>query len=185
MPLPPDYDEALRALGRAVKRYEVPAPRRRAVLVGGAAVSLYTDGAVLSGDFDMVISPDTDAEFNAAMATEGFRVEDRPGYLHAGWYHPDHPKYGFQLVTGPLFGGYSDPAKVVRLDIDEESAICVASVEDLIADRLGQQETIRSPMDLSMEQQAKLLKKLAPSLDVAYLSRRVHDEQGNLSRIGL
>jgi hypothetical protein len=155
------------------------------VLVGGAAVSLRTDGAVLSGDFDVVIAAETDRNFEEAMALEGFHKENRSGRLLIGWYHPEYPDYGFQLVTGPLYDGRSDLGKLEKLDLEDNGVIWVASIEDLIADRLGQHKATSSPIFTDMMDQAIILKKLANVLDIPYLRKRVQDEQGDIDILGL
>jgi hypothetical protein len=183
MPFPPDYIAALEALGRVFDLY-----RERtgvdAVLVGGAAAAIYTAGMFQSSDFDVVAAHD-DA-FVSAMLENGFLHEDREGHLLVGFYHPDHPQYGFQQVSGALFDGLSEPGRLVRVIVKttEESAIVLPAIEDMIADRLGQ-HAVAPLSDDSRLRQARALLKLAEKPDIDYLIRRIWDEGGDPALLGL
>lgn len=135
MPLPDDYLPAVEALGRVFATY-AHAKGHSPVLVGGAAAALFTDGAFLSGDFDIVAASDN--AFDEAMRAHGFRREDRHGKLHVGWYHPGHPRYGFQQVSTRLYDGRGEAERSIRVVMASDSAVVLTAVEDLIADRLGQ-----------------------------------------------
>ena len=167
--LPPTYIEVMAYLGRVFQR-------ARGVVVGGAAVTFYTGGAILSGDFDIVIHTNNEV-FAEAMRLEGFVAENRQGHLKIGWYHPDLPSYGFQAVSGPLFDGNSDPFKL-RSARFGGNPVVFASPEDLIADRMGQQ-AVASPTDDSRLMQARLIYRLVPDLDEQYMTRRIEQEGGN------
>jgi hypothetical protein len=181
MALAGEFIKALTRLGRVCELY-----RQRsgfdAILVGGAAVSFYTDGLILSGDFDLVAS--NDEAFDGAMAAEGFVKEHRRGHLLVGWYHPELPEYGFQLVSGPLFDGRADRRRVRIFRLGTESSVALPSIEDMIADRLAQ-ATATSRTDRTMLRQAILLRKLAPDIDRDYLLRRVQEEGGDVSMIDM
>lgn len=84
-------------------------------------------------------------------------------------------------MSGPPFGGLSDPARVEALTFDRGLTVRLIAVEDLIADRLKQQAATRSLSDWQMAKQACLLFRLAGNLDVAYLSKRIRKEQGDVS----
>lgn len=130
----------------------------------------------MSGDFDVVAADDV--AFDGAMRLEGFLPEDRPGHLHLGYYHPDHLQHGFQPVSGRLFDGLADLARIAVVIVGRDGpAIALPSVEDMIADRLGQ-AMVSSPGDPSRLMQARHLYRLAASLDMAYLERRVREEGG-------
>jgi len=147
------------------------------VLVGGAAAAIYTEGQFPSGDFDVVAA--VDPIFRAAMLAQGFIPEGRVGKLRFGFYHPNHPSFGYQQVTGPLFDGRSDNNRLVRVTVTETGdAVVLPAIEDLIADRLGQ-HSVASPTDNSRLLQAKALFKLAESLDTPYLLKRVNEEGGD------
>lgn len=181
MSLPDDYIAALERLAFAFTSY-----RQRtggaAVLVGGAATAIYTGGQFPSADFDVVAVGDQ--QFNAAMAEHGFQREDRPGHLLIGFYHPDHPGYGFQQVSGPLFDGQSDQTRLFRMAVTAPGEITLPSIEDMIADRLGQYAAA-PPSDTSRLQQAKALFSLAETLDNDYLLDRIIAESGDPTLLGL
>jgi len=174
--LSPKYIAALVALGRVCEAYraETGAP---AYLVGGAAVAIFTQGAFHSADFDLVASAED--IFHEIMLAHGFKSEDRRGKLRVGYYHPDHPQFGWQLVTGPLFDGRADKRMAINLAMTKESAVVLPAIEDLIADRLAQYEVNRR--DPSRLHQAELLFQVADTIDMAYLRRRIVEENGDVS----
>jgi hypothetical protein len=174
----PEFIAGLRRLARVFETYAARTGHRP-LLVGGAAASLYSGGAIVSGDFD-VIAP-FDEVFDEAMRTEGFAKEDRAGRLLVGWYHPELPAIGVQLVTGPPFEGRMDARRVVLVGPDEWHGVPVPPVEDMIADRLGQYAADGSP---SMLEQARLLAELAEDVDDDYLRRRVAEEGGDIALLG-
>lgn len=106
------------------------------------------------------------------------------GRLLGGWYHPDFPAYGVEQVTGPLFDGLADQSRLLRLTVREGAAITLPAIEDLIADRLGQQ-AVAGASDTAMLEQARLMFTLAKELDCTYLARRIVEEGGDPSLIGL
>ena len=175
--LPASFVAALSTLARACEAYR-EATGNHAVLVGGAATAIYTAGDFMSGDFDIVAADDV--ALDGAMRREGFLPEDRAGFLHIGYYHPDHPEYGFQPVSGRLFDGLADLARIAVIIVGRDGpGIALPSVEDMIADRLGQ-AMVSSPGDPSRLMQARQLYRLAALLDMAYLERRVREEGGDL-----
>ena len=181
MALPDSYLAILDCLARACSTYR-ERTGSSVVLVGGAATALYTDGEFLSCDFDVIAGADD--EFAAAMLLHGFKREDRPGHLLVGFYHPDHPGYGVQQVTPPLFDGRSDLSRLVRLSVTPPGEVTLPSVEDLIADRLAQ-HAVASPTDTSRLDQARALFALADDPDKDYLVKRISEEGGDPTLIGL
>lgn len=126
MPLPPGYLEALETLAEVFEAYH----RRTGdypVLVGGAAVSLLTDGAFPSSDFD-IVAPASPV-FDEELLKAGFVPERAPGLLHIGFCHPDHPQYGFQQVSGALFDGQSDRKRLIFAVLSTGNRIVLPSVE--------------------------------------------------------
>ena len=118
MPLRPQFREALELLAAATesliaKGYAPP------ILVGGAAVEIYTGGAVTSGDFDFV-SPWRD-EFFAELRAVGFKAPDRPGWLKWALLHPDLD-FGVQVVSKPLMDGKADTNRIMLVDLTAEDA---------------------------------------------------------------
>ena len=181
MALTSEFRAALERLALACAAYEV-ATGSQAVLVGGASATLYTAGAFASGDFDLVAGHD--AAFNDAMRAHGFLPEDRANRLRIGWYHPAHPEFGFQQVSGSLFDGRAEPARLRRLAIRGGGSVTLPSVEDMIADRLGQ-HAVASPTDRSRLLQAQGMLDLAEGLDREYLKGRVREEGGDLGLLSL
>ena len=182
MPLPDDYIAVLDALATACEHYRRATNGGRAVLVGGAAAAIYTDGLFMSGDFDFVAAEDE--ALKAALLASGFLEEDRRGRLAGGFYHPAYPEYGVEQVTGPLFDGRSDRDRLVLIRTSASGEIALPAIEDLIADRLAQHETRGSHTDYSRLEQARTMFRLAQKLDISYLTQRVEQEGGDLSLLG-
>ena len=113
MTLGPQFTEALILLARAVERMEAKGSSPP-VLVGGAAVELYTGGAITSGDFDFVSS--WQQEFLAELKVLGFERPARPGWLQWAVAHPDFD-FGVQVVSGRLMDGKADPKRIRILDL--------------------------------------------------------------------
>lgn len=180
MTLPADYIDLLSELARAFAAYEAETGVWP-VLVGGAAAAIQTAGEFMSGDFDVVAA--NDDAFDKAMRTVGFLADERIGRMSGGYYHPSFPRYGVELVSGPLFDGRADPEKLIRLTINDGS-IVLPSIEDLIADRLGQ-FAVSSASDTSRLEQAKAMLRMAKEVDRHYLKVRIVDEGGDPSLIGL
>lgn len=179
MPLPDDYRALLDILAAACSKYSQATSGGLAVLVGGAAAAIYTDGLFMSGDFDFVAADD--AALRMAMLQAGLLAENRPGYLSRGFYHPAYPEYGVEQVTGPLFDGRADRERLVLITTAQSGEIALPAIEDLIADRLAQHEARGSLTDHSRLEQAKAMFRLAESLDILYLRKRVEQEGGDLS----
>ena len=92
-----------------------------------------------------------------------------------GYYHPELA-IGVELVSGTLFDGRADRAKVRLVTVsDDGKAVPIVAVEDLIADRLGQ--FCSTPQGVKeMLEQAILLFNLAEMPDEDYLDRRIREE---------
>ncbi|MBB2164353.1 hypothetical protein HLH26_07320 [Gluconacetobacter sp. 1b LMG 1731] len=178
MSVPEEFLAALEPLGRACATYR-EITGTDAVLVGGAATVIYTDGAFNSSDFDLVALDDP--AFNQAMTANGFKKEDRPGHLLFGFYHPEHPLFGFQAVSGPLFDGRADRRRLCKMALrDKKATITLPAIEDMIADRLAQ-HAVASPGDSTRLEQARALFALAFECDEDYLRQRVNDEGGDFA----
>jgi hypothetical protein len=168
-----EYLSALRLLSQAFDIAEARgAPRP--VIVGGGAVEYYTGGEIMSGDFDLVETHDTIV--GEALVEVGFRREDRPGFLHRGFYHPEL-LVGVEFVSGALFGGRTDRRRLQVALVDEQQGARVTfpPLEDMIADRLAQYASAPKAHQ-DMLEQAALLTSLAESLDIAYLRKRAYEE---------
>jgi hypothetical protein len=179
MPLPPEYLAALHPLAFAFSAYEAETGYP-AVLVGGAAAAIHTDGAFMSADFDVVAG--NDSAFERAMVAAGF-VDDDKAVHGRGWYHPEHPQFAVEQVSGGYFDGRGDRARCLKLTVRAGAALVLPAVEDMIADRLGQHEVAGG--DMSMLEQARALFALAQGLDLDYLTRRILEETGNPAHLGL
>lgn len=175
--LPDDYVELLHRLAVAFEEYH-RLSGHEAVLVGGAVVAIQTDGAFMSGDLD-IHAPNAQA-FDAGLAKAGFVPEDRSRRLRGGYYHPHFPRYGLEAVSGDLFDGRADRQRFLRLVMGEAGTLVLPSIEDIIADRLGQ-HCSGAVGDDAMLEQARLLFRLADDIDMDYLSRRVVEDGGNLN----
>ena len=73
----------------------------------------WTGGAFHSADFDLIVA--AEERFHEILLQYGFCPEDRAGKLKVGYYHPDYPQFGWQLVTGPMFDGRADTQPTTSL----------------------------------------------------------------------
>jgi hypothetical protein len=166
----PEFEAALRLfaqISESMAARELPRP----ILVGGAAAEFWSTSALATGDFD--ICTPVQPELEEEMQRVGFVRPSGPGALTRGWVHPEL-KLGFEIVADTPMDGNVDAAHVrlVR-PVGEGALFRVISVEDLIADRMGQYAsgTARDRLD-----QARILLALHPDADLAYLDRRVREE---------
>ena len=167
----PEFVEALRLIGSAME--EVRAANLQCpVLVGGAALQLWTTGRYVSGDFDLVGVDPTPME--VALIARGFRREDRPGHLMRGLYHPILD-LGVEFVSGRLFDGNADAERLRLVTVGPGSRVLVIPVEDVIADRLGQY-VANSGGSRALLRQAMLAWSLAVEIDRPYLDERIRTE---------
>ena len=174
MAVRPEFRKALELLAKAIGRIEARG-MKGTVLVGGAAVELFTGGAITSGDFDLV-SPWKDELF-AELGKLGFVQPNRPGWLSNSLLHPDLG-LSVQVVSGKLMDGLADQARIREIDLGPSGRARVIPVEDLIADRMAQGLAGR-PVRKDMQNQAVRLYQLAEGLDDAYLDKRIREETGN------
>ena len=169
-PYRPAFEAALRLFAQVS---EAMAARglSRPVLVGGAAVEYYSGSALTTGDFD-VCSPSQDA-LNEELQRAGFVRPSGVGQLTRGWIHPDF-KLGFEIVASVPMDGTIDRDHILLVeDTGDGSSFAIISVEDLIADRMGQYAsgTAKDRLD-----QAQILFALHPTADLDYLERRIRQE---------
>jgi hypothetical protein len=100
------------------------------VLVGGAVVSIYSNGAYRSGDLDFVRTTLVSPDVGTAMAQIGFRREGRH------FIHPDCRHLFVDFVSGPL--GIGEQTHVVPDEIPEGGVrIKLLSPTDSVCDRLA------------------------------------------------
>lgn len=165
----PEFEAALRAFARAseaMKQEGFAAP----ILVGGAAAELYSGSAITTGDFDVVTG--LQDSFEEALRNQGFTGPAGPGHSPLGWIHADL-RLGFEVVSDTLLDGLADRERVQLVEFDPDGTIAVISLEDMIADRMGQFASGAAPEMLG---QARTLFALHPDADRAYLDRRIHEE---------
>src|SRR6266566_9551263 len=183
MPFRAKFIEALTLLATAAARMESKG-LKPPILVGGAAVELYTGGAVTSGDFDFVSN--WQGEFFAELQALGFERPTKPGWLYRSLLHRELD-FGVQVVSNPLMDGHTDPSRIKVIDLegyvdDKPLKLQVIPVEDLIADRIAQALS-GSRIEKTMQNQAVRLYQLADSLDNGYLDSRIQTETGNAASL--
>jgi len=168
-PYRPEFEAALAALARVGRRMQAQGCLLP-VLVGGAAVELYSGSAIATGDFDL--STARQDIFEQALRHEGFIRPRGPGVATRGWIHPGL-KLGFEVVSDTLLDGNADRDRIRLINVGDAGRIAVISIEDMIADRMGQ---YASGTAAEMLSQAKALFRLYPDADREYMERRVREE---------
>lgn len=169
------FEAALRAFARVsgimvARGYEAP------VLVGGGAVELFSTSALATGDFDIVTG--AQSAFEESLRGEGFIKPSGAGIATRGWVHPDLA-LGFEVVSAVLLGGLADRDRVLAIDVGDDGSAAILSVEDMIADRMGQFASGSAP---EMIDQARVMLALNSQVDRDYLNRRIAEEtMGDLS----
>jgi hypothetical protein len=168
----PEFEAALRVFG-AVSASVDAAGYARPILVGGAAVELYSGSAVATGDFDVVTARQD--IFERELQAHGFVRPSGPGVLLRGWIHPELG-LGFEVVADNLLGGHADRDRIRLFEVSKTGEFAVISLEDLIADRMGQ---YHSGTASDMLEQARTLFALYPDADLDYMERRIREETQN------
>jgi hypothetical protein len=100
------------------------------VLVGGAVVAVYTDGAYQSGDLDFVPERLFEDRIDASMLELGFHRNGR------NYEHPDCRHLFVEFVSGPLGIG-NDQNIVPRTELVEGHKLKILSPTDCVCDRLA------------------------------------------------
>lgn len=167
----PEFEAALRLLARISVEMDA-AGYRPPVLVGGAAVEIYTRGAVMTGDFDFACGRQD--IFEGLMQQHGFVRPTGRGVATRGWIHPDF-KLGVEVVTDRLLDGLADRDMVQIIQLGDDGELAVIAPEDIIADRMGQYASGSAPEMLG---QARTLFALCDGLDMDYMQRRIAEETG-------
>lgn len=107
------------------------------------------------------------------MQGYGFVRPSGAGKILKGWIHPDL-KLGFEVVADVPMDGNVDAAHIRLVKpIGETALFRVISVEDLIANRMGQ---YASGTARDRVEQARVLLALHPDADMDYLDRRIREE---------
>jgi hypothetical protein len=146
----------------------------RPVLVGGAAVELWTSSEVVTGDFDFVT--ENQAVFEEILQTKGFEKPGGIGMLQRGLHHAEL-LIGVEVVSGRVFDGNVPDDRLVMVSFDTGSLV-VISVEDAIADRMGQYASHEASNEEMLGQAVTLLR-IAVEIDRDYLDRRIRVETLN------
>jgi hypothetical protein len=167
----PEFEAALRLFARVS---EAMAARgfERPVLVGGAAVEIYSLSAINTGDFD--VSTGAQEAFEQTLQDHGFVRPTGAGVATRGWIHADF-RLGFEVVTSTLLDGMADRDRVELIDLSPDGQVAVLAVEDVIADRMGQFASGTAP---EMRVQARSLFILHDQADLDYMERRIRYESG-------
>lgn len=169
-PYRPEFTAALRLFARVSEAMHQRG-FQRPILVGGAAAEFWSSSAINTGDFDLC-TPQQEV-LEEEMFAAGFVKPSGPGQLLRGWVHPEL-KLGFEVVASVPMDGNVDPAHIQLVQpVDSHDLFRVISVEDLIADRMGQyaSRTAADRID-----QARILFALHPDADLDYLERRIREE---------
>ncbi|WP_242116098.1 hypothetical protein [Sphingomonas lacusdianchii] len=145
----------------------------RPVLVGGAAVEIYTGGIIATGDFDIVVGRNDVLE--DVFVTLGFERPRGAGVATRGWVYREL-RMGFEIVDSVLLDGAADRSRVRMFSSRAADDFEIISVEDLIADRMGQYASGSAP---DMLGQAQTLFDLYSDADMDYLERRIREETLN------
>jgi hypothetical protein len=167
----PEFEAALRLFARvseAMKAAGFLAP----VLVGGAAVEIYSLSAINTGDFD--ISTGAQDAFEEELQRHGFVRPSGVGMATRGWIHPEL-KLGFEIVSSTLLDGMAERERIELLEFAPDGEIAVLAIEDIIADRMGQ---FASGSANEMREQARRLFILHNQADLDYMEQRIRYESG-------
>lgn len=125
----------------------------------------------MTGDID--VTTPVQPELEEELQKLGFVRPSGPGKATRGWVHPEIG-LGFEVVGESPMG---DTPDMVRLQLvypdPAEPGLRVLSIEDMIADRMGQ---YASGTAHEMLEQARELHALAGTLDHDYLDRRIRTE---------
>lgn len=133
----------------------------RPILVGGAAVELYTLGGYATADIDVVMP--SVPKVDDLMSRLGFQKEGR------FWVRKDLQLF-IEAPSDTLAGDYD---RVIEVDINGKP-VYVIGVEDLIIDRLNAYVHWRSEEDGRWAR--RLLSTQTQSLDLEYLKARASQE---------
>jgi hypothetical protein len=165
----PEFAAALAMFAR-ISDAMVARSLSRPVLVGGAAVEIYSLSSINTGDFDIVTG--SQISFEDVLVEHGFVRPSGPGMATRGWIHPDL-KLGFEVVSSTLLDGQAERDRIRPIRIGDSGIIEVIATEDIIADRMSQ---YASGTAQDMLDQARTLFALSEDLDLDYMERRIRYE---------
>lgn len=165
----PEFEAALHLLARISTAMD-ESGYLPPVIVGGAAVEIYTRGAIATGDFD--IATERQEVFERLLQEHGFVRPSGPGISMRGWIHPEL-KLGVEVVADCLLDGLADRDLVQVIELGADGSVAVIAPEDIIADRMGQ---YASGSAREMLGQARALFAICDKLDMDYMERRIGEE---------
>lgn len=169
-PYRPEFAHALR-LFASVSEAMASQGLQRPILVGGAAAEFWSGSSINTGDFDLCTTRQDALEEEFVLA--GFIRPPGPGHSLTGWVHPEL-KLGFEVVAEVPMDGNVDAAHIRLVQpLGSSDLFRIISVEDLIADRMGQYASCTAPDRI---EQARILLALHPDADLVYLDRRIREE---------
>lgn len=128
------------------------------ILVGGAAVEMYTNGQFETADMDFTVSDKKKAV--ALLKQLGFKKKD------AVWFNSD-----LDVIVDISGKEYSGDVNKVRLVNIRNYELKVAGVEDLIVNRLYSAKWWKSNPQRDLEEATALLIVFSGSIDDDYLSK--------------
>ena len=169
-PYRPEFEAALRLFAQMSEAMHARG-LQRPILVGGGAAEFWSTSAINTGDFDLCTT--RQEELEEEMQRLGFSRPSGSGQMLKGWVHPEL-KLGFEIVAEVPMDGNVDALHIRLVQPSGGTGLFrIISVEDLIADRMGQfaSGTARDRLD-----QARLLLALHPDADLGYLERRIREE---------
>ena len=167
----PEFEAALRLFAR-VSTAMVARGLAAPVLVGGAAVEIYSNSAINTGDFDIVTG--AQEAFEEILQRHGFVRPSGPGKATRGWIHPEL-QLGFEVVSSTLLDGMAERERVRLIDFGDDGEVAIISIEDMIADRMGQYASGSASDTL---EQARRLFILHADVDLDYMDQRIRYESG-------
>ncbi len=169
-PYRPEFEAALRLFAQVSEAMHQRG-LQRPILVGGAAAEFWSRSAISTGDFDMCTFRQDALEEEMQLA--GFVKPSGVGQFLKGWVHPGI-KLGFEVVAEtPMDGAFDRDTLALVENFCPDGPFVVISVEDLIADRMGQYASGTASDRID---QARVLFALHPDADMAYLERRIREE---------
>ncbi|GAB3454607.1 hypothetical protein [Insolitispirillum peregrinum] len=164
-PYRPEFVDALTALAKACREVE-QAGYGCPILVGGAAIEFYVGSSMASGDFDLITS--MSQPLRKALERQGFKPS-----LSNPFSAMIHEQSGIavEAVSGMLFDGRADKERLLTVDL-RVGKLVIPPIEDMIADRMGQDASAPRGVP-AMKEQAIALYRLAEQLDLSYLDQRI------------
>jgi len=156
----------------------------RPIVTGGALTALLSGGRIMSGDIDIVTSNAAASLLETELLKRGFVRPSGPNSLRKGWgvLHPELG-IGVEVVGSRLMDGLGTTQEV---DLGNGRTLRILSLEDLIADRIGQAYMLGSwpPTTVNelsrLEQAALIWYAFQDELDHARLDRRILEETGDV-----